>query len=177
MNGVKTKHFSFLSRQADGLIAQGRRRQADRLYTNITPSTLIRSSSVLPAQDLPPRRPGSSRPPARRGAARSRRRGQQPRGGAKLRGAPRSAPRRGGCRQCPFKGRRPAPSTAYGGSQERSEASAFKRHIKRRKRRRAPRCRAAPLRPPGRPPLSDTHRGTDRGSKQEEGGWEEGRQK
>lgn len=96
----------------------------------------VAPSTTPPAPPGPLRASGGGCP-ALTGATRPAA-GARSRGGQQTRGGPRSAPgaeRRGGCRRCPFKGRRPAPSTAYGGSQERSEASAFKRHIKRRKRR------------------------------------------
>lgn len=94
--------------------------------------------------------------------------------GGGLVGGPRSAPgaeRRGGCRQCPFKGLRPAPSTAYGGSQERSEASAFKRHIKRRKRL----SRTAPGRARRRLPPRHAAPWAAGGGQKERGGGEGGK--
>lgn len=82
--------------------------------------------------------------------------------------APRQARR---CRQCPFKGRRPAPSTAYGRSQER--ASLLHSNDTSNAASAAAAPGSAPASPPSAPRTARTHRG-ERGTEREEQGREGG---
>lgn len=133
MNGVKTTHFS--------LRAQGG--QAGREKTQLLP------------------RPGRGRGRGKgRGSPGGSMAGQS--GGGSAAGtrsrerAPRQARR---CRQCPFKGRRPAPSTAYGGSQQRASLLCIQTtHQTPQAPPRLPRA----LRP-RLPPLPARHRGAGEG--------------
>lgn len=113
MNGVKAKHFSFRSRLADGLTAQGHGRQTG-LYTNTTPPAASTGSPVPTARASPP---GSR---ALAGAAPRRRRGQQPRE-ARSRGGPRSRrPGAAAAGSAPLKAVGPPPALHMEGARSRA---------------------------------------------------------